>query len=90
VGLWAAGFGFFNLLLRGWRLPPARFVLFLPLVPAASFVLFFGLVFTLAYAFPPSSEELSGGMSFRGARWVVWPVIGLLTLATFYLVLRGR
>jgi hypothetical protein len=33
VGLWAAGFGLLNLLLRGWRLPLARFVLFLPLVP---------------------------------------------------------
>jgi hypothetical protein len=33
---------------------------------------------------------LSGRLSFPGAGWIVWPVIGLLTLATFYFVLRGR
>jgi hypothetical protein len=86
--LWAAGLGLINVLFGARRLTPFRFFLFLPLVPAASFLLFFGLVFTLAYAFPPSTDVVSGRLSFPGAGWVVWPIVGLLTAATVYLVLQ--
>jgi uncharacterized membrane protein YbhN (UPF0104 family) len=49
-----------------------------------SFAVFFALVFTLAYAFPPPTDRLE----FPGAGRVVWPVVGLLILATAVLVWR--
>jgi len=43
-----------------------------------SFALFYGLVFALAYVFPPPP----GRLEFPGAGRVVWPLVGLLILAT--------
>ena len=51
-----------------------------------SFALFYGLVFALAYAFPPPP----GRLEFPGAGTVVWPLVSLLILATAVLVWRMR
>ena len=51
-----------------------------------SFALFYGIVFALAYAFPPPP----GRFEFPGAGKIVWPLVGLLILATAILVLRTR
>ena len=57
---------------------------------AGSFVLWFALVASLAYAFPPSTDELTTGMDFPGAGRIVWPVVLLLVAATIYLVIAYR
>jgi hypothetical protein len=49
-----------------------------------SLALWFILPFGLTYAFPPPSDRLE----FPGARRVIWPLVGLATLATMLLVLR--
>ena len=90
VGFYAAAFGLLNVLLRGSRLSATRFALFLVVVPVGSFLLYFGLVFPLAYAFPPTTDKISGRLSFPGARWVVWPLVGILTAGTLYFVLSRR
>jgi hypothetical protein len=48
------------------------------------FVLFFVLTFVLAYVFPPHGDELASAK----ARWFVWPLLGALTVATFWYALR--
>jgi hypothetical protein len=58
----------------------------LVLATVGSFALFFALVFTLAYAFPAPTDRLE----FPGAGKVVWPLVGLLVLATVILVWRTR
>src|SRR5882762_6392134 len=47
-----------------------------------TFVLYLGLIFGLAAAFPPPPDRLE----FPGAGRFVWPVVTLLVLATAYLV----
>jgi hypothetical protein len=51
-----------------------------------TFAFYFVLIFTLAAAFPPPAERLA----FPGAGKIVWPLIGLLILATAYLVWAER
>jgi hypothetical protein len=87
VGLLAAAMGFFRALGTVGRDP--RWLLFIFLGPALSFTAYFSLVFLLAYAFPPASDSLRD-LSFPGARWVVWPIMALLTLGTVYLVIHSR
>jgi hypothetical protein len=48
-----------------------------------SLTFWFGILFGLAFAFPPPPDRLE----FPGAGKVVWPLIALLTLATVWLVL---
>ena len=55
-------------------------------VPVASFLLLGGIVFALAFAFPPAGDELS----FPRAGRVIWPIVGLLILATIGLVIFKR
>jgi glucan phosphoethanolaminetransferase (alkaline phosphatase superfamily) len=92
AGLAAAAMGLMNLVLNVTRirLTPLERVAFVVLVPAASFALFFGLVFSLAYFFAPSSTDLSGRLSFPGARKVVWPLVALLIGATVWFVITRR
>ena len=89
AGLVGAVWGFFRVLGQARRLPLPRFALFAAAVPAMSFALYFTLVFLLAYGFPPESDSLSN-LSFPGARWVVWPIMALLTLGTAFLVIHSR
>ncbi|MEQ1911712.1 MAG: hypothetical protein ABMA15_23035 [Vicinamibacterales bacterium] len=56
-------------------------------VPAFSFALFFSIVFPLAYAFPPTTDDLKLGQRFPGARKVVWPVMAVLTALVVWLVI---
>lgn len=58
------------------------------LAPALGFVLLFALVFPLALAFPPASDEARWGQRFPGARKVVWPMILCLAVAVFWWVVR--
>ena len=51
-----------------------------------TFAFYFVLIFTLAAAFPPPADRLE----FPGAGKVVWPLIGLLVVATAYLVWAER
>ena len=89
AGYWAAGIGLFTtaaefrhtILDKPWILAAGV---------AGSFVLWFALVGSLAYAFPPSTDELTTGMDFPGAGRIVWPVVLLLVAATIYLVIAYR
>jgi hypothetical protein len=83
----AAAMGLFRALGTVGRDP--RWMLFILLGPTLSFAVYFILVFLLAYAFPPESDSLSG-LTFPGARWVVWPIMALLTAGTVYLVIHNR
>jgi len=88
VGWWITGVAVINAILKGSGsgLPIMERMAFIILIPIVSFALAFGLVFALAYAFPPSSDALSGRLTFPGAGWVVWPLVGLLVAGTVYLV----
>ena len=90
AGWVAAAMGFFRALGSVGRVPRWEWMLFILLGPAMSFTLFFSLVFLLAYGFPPESDTLSKDLTFPGARWVVWPIMTLLTAATVYLVIHKR
>ena len=57
-------------------------------VPAGSFALFFGLVFVVAYAFPPPADAPGLGLRFPHARRVIWPLVALLAAAVLYFALR--
>ena len=57
---------------------------------SSSFILWFTLVATLAYAFPPSTDELTTRTDFPGAGRIVWPVVFALVAATVYLVIVHR
>jgi len=99
VGLWVAAFSVVKNLIS-WRLGDRwsldlgnrlfDWVTLLLLVPAASFALFFVLVFVLAFAFPPATDRPSARLDFPGAGKVVWPIIGLLVAATVYIVIALR
>ena len=52
--------------------------LFVILVTAAWFATSFAIVFTLAWFFPSPSDRLD----FPGARKLIWPLVGLLSLVT--------
>ena len=90
VGSTAAVFGLFNVLL----LPPASDEhgkgFYAVLVPSLSFALFFVLVFPLAYAFPPRTNELTLRDEFPGARKVVWPIVILACAAVAWLVISSN
>jgi len=88
----AAVMGLMNLVFNVTRihLTATERIAFGLLVPMASFALFFGLVFALAFFFPPSSSDLSRGLSFPGAGKVVWPIVALLTASTVWLVIAKR
>jgi hypothetical protein len=59
------------------------------LVAPFSFALFFLLVFSLAYAFPPSSEELALRQQFPGARKVIWPIVVLASAFVMWLIVSA-
>ena len=88
----AALMGLINLLFNVTQIPltATERIAFGFLVPMASFALFFGLVFALAFLFPPSSTELSRRLSFPGAGKVVWPIVALLIASTVWLVIAKR
>ncbi|SRR5712691_1202089 len=92
AGFFAACIGFVQGLWyrRDFGYAPLAQVAVIVLVPSASFVLFFTLVFGFAYAFPPSTDELTTKTDFPGAGKVVWPVVALLTAATIYIVFALR
>jgi hypothetical protein len=92
AGLVAAAWGLFNVVRAAVteRIPRPDLLFVVPLVPVMSFALFFGLVFLLAYGFPPTQDTLSRDLSFPGAGWVVWPLMALLTAGTVYLVVHSR
>ena len=50
----------------------------LVVVPPAWFIVFFVIVFVLGYAFPSPQ----GHLEFPGARKIIWPIVGLLAIAT--------
>ena len=52
--------------------------------PFAAFAFYFLILFTLAAVFPFRDGR------FEGARKVVWPLIALLTFATFWFALHQR
>jgi len=60
------------------------------LVPPLSFALFFVLVFPLAYAFPPRTNDLTLRDEFPGARKVVWPIVILACAAVAWLVISSN
>ncbi len=89
AGYWAAGIGLFTtaaefgrtILDKPWILPAGV---------SGSFIIWFALVASLAYAFPPSTEELTTRTDFPGAGRVVWPFVLILVAATVYLVIAYR
>jgi len=89
VGSTAAVLGLFNVLV----LPPESDehgkLFYAVLVPPLSFSLFFVLVFPLAYAFPPRTDELTLRDEFPGARKVVWPIVILACATVAWLVMSS-
>ena len=78
AGTWGAiGFGTCSVLLNP-SVKSSEFISFVAFVLFVWFALFFSVTFALAYAFPPPGNRFE----FPGAGKVVWPVIGLLFLAT--------
>ena len=75
VALWV-GIACFILSLADEDLRNSAF--FLILVTAAWFAASFATVFTLAWFFPSPSDRLE----FPGAGKLIWPLVGLLVLAT--------
>jgi hypothetical protein len=57
------------------------------LVPPFSFAFFFLLIFPLAYAFPPRSEDLALRQEFPGARRIIWPIVIVASALVAWLVL---
>jgi hypothetical protein len=92
AGYWAAGIGFSLGLVHRRDFGATAFaqVAAVVLAGCAGFALWFALVFSFAYIFPPSTDELTTSTDFPGAGKVVWPVIALLTAATIYLVIALR
>ena len=68
---------------------PGR-MFYVVLVPPLSFALFFALVYPLAYAFPPHSDELRLRAEFLGAPRVVWPIVLLACALVVWLVVWSK
>ena len=85
-GIGFAVLGAFHVLIRRPTASGLGWAGFLLLVPAASFVVLGGMVFALAYAFPPPGDELTVPNAGR----VIWPLVGLLVLGTIALVIFKR
>ena len=89
AGYWAAGIGVFTTAAEFGRTILDK-PLILPAGVSGSFIIWFALVASLAYAFPPSTEELTTRTDFPGAGRVVWPLVLILVAATVYLVIAYR
>ena len=64
-------------------------LLYAALVPPLSFAFFFLLIFPLAYAFPPRSEELALRQEFPGARKFIWPIVIVASALVVWLVVSN-
>jgi len=82
--------GLFNALITPRASDEPGKLFYAALVPPLSFALFFALVFPLAYAFPPHSDELTLRGAFPGARKVVWPMVLLACAAVTWLVVSRQ
>ena len=91
-GYWASGIGFVTALVHRTDFGRAVLAQVLAVVLATfcSFVFWFALVAGFAYAFPPSTDELTTRTDFPGAGRIVWPVVLALVAATVYLVIAYR
>jgi hypothetical protein len=86
AGLMAALGGLFNALVTPRASDEPGRLFYVALVPPVSFALFFALVFPLAYAFPPDTDELTLRGVFPGARKVVWPIVLLACAVVTWIV----
>ena len=88
VGSTTAVLGLFNVLITPESDEHGK-LFYAVLVPPLSFALFFALVFPLAYAFPPRTDEMTLRGEFPGARKVVWPIVILACAAVAWLVISN-